>query len=133
MSPSHASSSSRLTGLGDGMAIGLSGLCLIHCLALPLVASLLPLAGAWAEAEWVHWLFAAVAAPVSLWTLARPVDRSPMILIVAGLGLALLFLGAAGWPSHEAETPLTVTGGLLLAAAHGLNWRRRQPCEADHG
>lgn len=132
MSSSHAPSS-RLTGLGDSMAIGLSGLCLIHCLALPLIASLLPLAGAWAEAEWVHGLFAAVAAPVSLWTLARPTDRSPKILIVAGAGLAFLFLGAAGWPSHEAETPLTVAGGLLLAAAHVLNWRRRQPCKSDHG
>ena len=132
MSPSHAPSprltGPRLASLGDGMAVGLSTLCLVHCLALPLVASFLPLAGTWAEAEWVHWLFVAVAAPVSLWTLARPADRSPAILILAGLGLALLFLGAAGWPSHEAETPLTVTGSLLLAAAHVLNWRRRQPC-----
>lgn len=137
MSPLHVPASRltapRLTSLGDGMAIGLSSLCLIHCLALPLAAGLLPLAGAWAEAEWVHWLFAAIATPVSLWTLARPADRSPTILALAGLGLSLLFLGAAGWPTHEAETPMTVTGGLLLATAHVLNWRRRQPCRADHG
>lgn len=130
MSPSHAPSSpltgSILTGLGDGMAVGLSTLCLIHCLVLPLAASFLPLAGAWAEAEWVHWLFAAIAAPVSLWTLARAAGRSTATLSVAGLGLVLLFLGAAGWPSHEVETPLTMTGSLLLATAHVLNWRGRQ-------
>jgi hypothetical protein len=116
---------------GDAVAISLSGLCLAHCLALPLLAGFLPLAGAWAEAEWVHWLFAAIAAPVSLLTLARPADRSPSILSIALIGLAFLFAGAAGFPSHDLETPLTVTGGLLLAAAHLLNGRRRAACAHD--
>jgi hypothetical protein len=114
--------------VGDAFAIGLSGLCLAHCLALPLLAGLLPLAGAWAGAEWVHWLFAAVAAPVSLWTLVRPTDRAAGVVVLALAGLTLLFAGAAGFPSHELETPLTVTGGLLLAAAHLINWRRRATC-----
>lgn len=126
LSPSSAA-------VGDGFAIGLSGLCLIHCLALPVAASLLPVAGAWAEAEWVHWLFALVAIPVSLWTLARPADRSWPILAVALAGLALLVAGALEYPSHELETPVTVAGGLVLALAHVMNWRRRsRTCAVPH-
>ncbi len=110
---------------GDALAIGLSGLCLVHCLAVPVLASLLPMLGAWAEAAWVHWAFAATAAPVSLWALTRPHAAGPSrsALILASAGLLLLIGGAAA--GHDAETPLTVTGSLLLAAAHLLNWRRR--------
>jgi hypothetical protein len=122
----------RSAPVGDGFAIGLSGLCLAHCLALPIAASLLPAIGAWAQAEWVHWLFALVAAPVSLWTLVRPSTRSPAVIGLALLGLSLLFAGAAEFPSHDLETPITVFGSLLLAVAHGLNWRRRQPPCEDH-
>jgi len=117
--------------VGDLLAVTLSGLCLVHCLALPLVASLLPLAGAsmqtGAQAEWVHWLFALIAAPLSAWTLTRPHPQGlPRLAIgLAGVGAGLLFAGAAGFPSHELETPITVTGGLLLASAHILNARRR--------
>lgn len=121
----------RSAPLGDGFAIGLSGLCLAHCLALPLAASLLPVLGAWAEAEWVHWLFALVAAPVSAWTLMRPAGRSWRVVGLAALGLVLLFAGAAEFPSHELETPVTVAGSLFLAAAHILNWRRRRPCRQE--
>ena len=93
---------------GDFAAIGLSFLCMIHCLALPVAASLLPLFGAFAEAPWVHWAFAATAAPIAAWTLTRPDAH-----------------GRREWPSHELETPVTVSGGLMLAVAHLLNWRCR--------
>lgn len=112
---------------GDAVAISLSGLCLAHCLALPLAAGFLPLLGAWAEAEWVHWGFVALAAPVSLWTLTRPQAKplSAVIVGLAALGLGLLVAGAAGYPVHDWETALTVAGGLSLAAAHLINWRRQ--------
>jgi hypothetical protein len=29
-------------------------------------------------------------------------------------------------PLHDYETPLTITGAVLLASAHGLRWRRLQ-------
>lgn len=109
--------------LGDMAAIGLSGLCMAHCLALPIAAAFLPLAGVWAEAEWVHWAFALVAAPLSLWALTR---RPAWPSLGLGLvGLAFLFAGAAEFPSHEAETAMTAAGGLMLALAHVANWRHR--------
>lgn len=114
------------TATYDMAAIGLSSLCMVHCLALPVLAASLPVLGAWAEAEWVHWLFVALAAPVSLLAFVRssPSGLSWGCVALAILGLAALIAGIAGWPDHEAETVMTVIGSGLLAAAHVLNWRR---------
>jgi len=114
---------------GDAVAIGLSGLCLIHCLALPVLVGFLPLLGAWAEADWVHLAFVSLAVPVSIWTLSRPPrDTLPgAAVVLAAIGIVLLICGALGYPRAALETPLTVAGGLALAAAHIINWRRRPP------
>lgn len=117
MSATHA-----VTRTGDIAAITLSGLCLVHCLALPVLAVALPILGAWAEAEWIHWLFAALAGPISLWAIWRGHSRLRWPLLgLAAAGVALLFAGAAGFPDHDYETILTVTGGLIIATAHILN------------
>ncbi|MCR5876242.1 MerC domain-containing protein [Phenylobacterium sp. J426] len=123
----------------DGAALGLSSLCLAHCLALPVLATALPLLGAWAEAEWVHALFVMIAAPLAATALLRPghgLKPSAGLLAMGFLGLALLAFGALGPAAHERTA--TLLGALLVAAAHVLNWRRRllhaasQPtCAAD--
>lgn len=112
---------------GDAVAISLSGLCLIHCLALPILVGFLPLVGAWAEAEWVHLGFVGLAVPVSIWTLSRPPrDTLPRVaVLLAVVAFVLLISGAVGYPDEALETPLTVAGGLALATAHLINWRRR--------
>ena len=56
--------------LADPAAITLSGLCLVHCLALPMLSVVLPVLGAWAEAEWVHLLVIALALPLALFALS---------------------------------------------------------------
>ena len=112
----------------DGSAIGLSTLCLIHCLALPVAAALLPMLGAWAEAEWLHILFVAVAAPLSAFALLGSAHggRAPASLMgLAAIGVGLLAFGAFAAPSEAMETPLTVAGSLCLASAHIWNWLRR--------
>ncbi|MEL6257591.1 MAG: MerC domain-containing protein [Pseudomonadota bacterium] len=108
----------------DSAAIGLSAACLVHCLALPILASVLPLAGLLAEAEWIHWVFVALAFPASVLAFrARPLNLWETGLRgLAAIGLSALVLAALGWPDHEFETPLTVFGGLVLAAAHGLHF-----------
>ena len=120
------------SSLLDASAVSLSGLCLAHCLALPLVAASSPLLATWAEAEWVHTAAVAVAAPLSALALWRRGQSGP-ILILSLIGLALLALGAAHWPSHSLETPITVCGSLFLAGAHLLNWRRRHADPAAPG
>lgn len=118
----------RIQTWGDAAAIGLSALCMIHCLALPLLAAALPFLGLLTDAPWVHWVFAATAAPLAAWSLSRPMidgRRNWRMLSLAAVGVLLLLLAAAEWPSHELETLVTTAGGLVLATAHGLNWRKR--------
>lgn len=108
----------------DAAAISLSGLCLAHCLALPLLVVALPVLGTIAQAEWLHWSFVALAVPVSLAAFHRAGRRAVLASCMAVAGLVFLILGAAGWPQPHLEVPLTVAGSLILAAAHLLNWRR---------
>ncbi len=117
----------------DASAIGLSMLCLAHCLLLPVLAALLPALGTWAQAEWVHPVFAAIAAPLAgtaLWRAHRHRPLPPVLVALALLGLTGLVAGAV---LHALETPLTVTGSLLLASAHVWNWRRRPHATCANG
>ena len=112
----------------DLSAVGLSALCLAHCLALPALALTLPLLGFWAHAEWVHVVFVSLAAPIAMlalidWSNGRP--ASWRLAVLAMLGLGLMLAGALEAPRASWERPLTVAGGLLLASAHIANWRRR--------
>ncbi|MBX9708679.1 MAG: MerC domain-containing protein [Caulobacteraceae bacterium] len=111
------------------MAMSLSGLCILHCLAPPVFAIALPFLGVLAETEWVHWLFVALAIPASALALFGSFGGgSASLILSATAGLGLLIAGAAGWPDHGSETLMTVSGGLVLAAVHALNWRRaRRP------
>lgn len=119
------------TSAFDAASLGLAGLCLLHCLALPLLALALPLAGVLAEAEWVHILLVAIAAPLTATALLQSHGRlapSAPILLLGLLGLALLGGGAFGPAAYEQSA--TVAGSLVLAAAHILNWRRRARAHA---
>ncbi len=112
----------------DATAIGLSALCLVHCLALPVLALALPFLGVWARAEWLHVVFVCLAAPIAMlglidWRVGRPYAWS--LVAQATLGLGLMLAGAFEIPSATWERPLTVVGGVVLATAHIRNWSRR--------
>lgn len=115
-----------LTGrANDRWGAGLSIACLAHCLAGPVVASLLPIA-ALVGLEWVHWVFALLAATIAWVSLLRPgtqVERRTRTL--AGFGVVLLFAGAAEFPMPSFADPVTVAGALLLATAHFTALRSR--------
>jgi len=125
----------------DLYAAALSTLCLIHCLALPLAATLLPLAGTFSESHLVHRILVLLAAPVTLWVVwqSRSGSRTRLFIVVALCGLALLFVGAFSDRVEAYERPVTVAGALLLAAAHLWRWarhrsaarRRDELCVAD--
>lgn len=119
--------SRQSAALFDISAITLSMLCLIHCLALPLLAAALPLLGVWAEKEWVHVAFVLIAMPLTslaLWRAHRRRRLPSALRVLAALGLAGLAAGALGWPREAWETPITVAGSLMLAGAHVWNWSR---------
>lgn len=100
--------------------MSLSGLCLVHCLVLPLAAAALPLVGSWAESAWVHIGLVMIAAPVAARALLVG-RRAPAVIALGGGGIALLIFGAFG--PHAAEHAATVAGSLMLVLAHLLNWR----------
>lgn len=110
----------------DTAAVGLSALCFVHCLVVPIAALSLPFLGFFADAEWVHWLFVGIAAPIAALAIAPATlsGRRPWSIPALAAGGVLLLLGGAfDWPSHEWGTGLTVAGGLSLATAHLRNRR----------
>jgi len=107
----------------DGLAISLSGLCLVHCLLLPVLSAGLPILGVWAELEWLHKAFVVAALPFSLLALASARANGVIGGLIAG-GFILLAAGAFAEPLHDFETVLTVLGGGTLALGHALGWRR---------
>ncbi|MBB4133120.1 MerC family mercury resistance protein [Xanthomonas sp. 3075] len=113
----------------DSSAIALSSLCLLHCLALPLLAAALPLLGAWSRAEWVHVVFATAAVPLSgyaLWSTHRQRPLPAAVWALAIAGLTGLVVGASGLVGAALEAPITVAGSLLLASTHLVNLRLRR-------
>lgn len=110
----------------DITAAGISGLCLLHCLALPLLSAAAPLAGTMSEAEWVHKALVLIAAPFSgVAAFKRGVHSRdlPFVLLIT-LGFTLLTSAAFIEALHNIEKPLTGIGALTLAGAHLSRWRR---------
>lgn len=112
-------------------AVSASFLCLLHCLALPLVLAALPaLSSVLAIPESFHiWVlaFAVPASGAALWSgRARHGASWPLPLGMAGL--AMLAIGAFAFGETRWETPVTTLGSLTLAAAHVVNWRLRHSC-----
>jgi hypothetical protein len=112
----------------DTTAMGLSGLCLIHCLALPVLVTLMPALSTVAEMEWMHKAFVLLAWPVTLTAILRRTALSSAshtrFSVVACSGLLLLSVAAFVEALHDFETPLTILGGLTLGAAHFWRWRK---------
>ena len=104
----------------DLCAVGLSTLCVLHCLALPVLAALMPVAAQAAESELVHRLLVAAAVPVSLRVIWKtlPVAGNRLFVGAALLGLGLLLLAAFMEAVAPYEEPITIAGGSLLGLAH---------------
>jgi MerC mercury resistance protein len=109
-------------------ALGMSTLCLIHCLALPMLLAAVPVLAASLHlpADLHRWLllFALPSSSIALLSGCR-VHRKPGPLLVGLAGLALMATGALLLEGSPREVPVSVAGSLLLVAAHLANWRAR--------
>jgi hypothetical protein len=119
--PNHASNKM------DRFAIALSGLCLLHCLAIPVIVVLVPAFSSMVlgTETTVHWIFLALAIPVSCWALLRGFRRRHHLpaLISGIVGLLVMFLGVSHLLNQALEVPLTLVGVSLVVVAHVLNLR----------
>lgn len=122
----------------DGLALTLSAICLVHCLALPVALSLAPtLAAGLIDHADFHKLMLIVALPASLLAFGIGCRRHRRldVLVLGGLGLTMLVFAAyAAHAWHGAlERYVTVAGGLILAFAHIQNFRACRHSDCDHG
>ncbi|MEO0557191.1 MAG: MerC domain-containing protein [Bacteroidota bacterium] len=110
----------------DTTGLVLSALCLVHCLAVPLIATG---ALAWAASESIH-IGLTIALAVIVVAVALPSYRRHRQLAVPALlavGLAFLVGAVVGGEAlgEMGETLLTVVGSITLMAGHVLNLRAR--------
>lgn len=124
---SEGAGEERRVGLLDRAAIGLSGLCVVHCLAtVALTATLASAGAALADPAWheAGFLLAIAIGAVALGRGFR-LHRERLPLALGGGGLALMASGLFV-PHGGAEIGATVAGVTLLAFAHRLNARHHR-------
>ena len=119
----------------DRFGVVASCACAVHCFLMPLVISALPLLGlsffADARTEWAFVCLSIGLGVLSLLPgyLKHHKRRRPLALFVAGICLivvARLLLNE----DFRLETPVVVTGGLLVAIAHLINIKLCQACRS---
>jgi hypothetical protein len=106
----------------DRIAMGLSGLCLVHCLASAILLGLLSAASGFLGAPIIHEVGLILAMALGAIALGRGVVEHGYMLpsAVGGLGLGVM-AGAVSLPHDGREALTTVVGVAILALGHRLN------------
>jgi hypothetical protein len=115
----------KLTGVADAAGLFASTLCMIHCLAMPLLLAVLP-AMSWAEDERTHQVLLGVALVAAVLSLGPGylAHRRGAVPLLGGAGLACLAVAMFVIEpryGHDAEAVASVAGALLLFGAHVRN------------
>ena len=119
----------KLQATGDKMAIGLSLLCIAHCLLLPVALLLLPTATMLLalKNELVHGGILLSVIPVSLVALyfgyMKHQTKSLVALTLSGLLVLVCAFFTHDLIGDTGEIVLTVVGSILLAQGHLRNYR----------
>ncbi len=119
----------------DSLGIIASTLCLIHCLAMPLVVAFLPLFGLqFLEGHGAHLALAGFVVAFGLLAILPGYmkHRKPAVLAGLVVGLTLVLSATFGYAvglSESAELPLITVGNLVLVVSHLFN---RQLCKCNH-
>ena len=123
-----ARGSRPLTSLsGDQLAMGLSGLCLVHCLATTIFfASIASVGGVFLDNHLFHEIGLIVAIGFALITLVAGVlsHGYMMPFAVGSFGLGMM-AGAPARPHDGSEVIATMIGVAVVALGHDLNRRAR--------
>ncbi|MHA6719893.1 MerC domain-containing protein [Sphingomonas sp. RS6] len=107
----------------DRIAIGISGLCLVHCIATTVLLALVSTAGGLLDPH-IHEVGLALAIGFGVFALGRGIlvhgYMAPAIVGAFGLGI---MAGALSIPHGSFETFWTLVGVSLVALGHDLNRR----------
>lgn len=110
--------------LADKLGICLSGLCLIHCIILPVLILVLPSMHFWLEWTYFHdvMLVALPALALGAFVPGFRKHRNRVVFYWATPGLALIVMGTLFFGEHGwREVSLSILGSFLLIRAHRLN------------
>lgn len=118
------------SGRGDHVAMGLSGLCVVHCIASALLITTMASAGAALLHPAVHEIGLLLAVLLGALVLGVGMARHRRIrpALLGGIGLAIM--GAALFVPHGMpEIICTIAGVVILALGHRINQQSvRQAC-----
>jgi hypothetical protein len=113
----------------DRVAIALSTICIVHCLAMPFVIAVLPLAAFTVGGDGhFHSLMLWFVVPTSVlgFGLGFRVHRRVDIVMLGAVAIAVLaaaaLLGHSAW-DPSVEVLVNVAASVVLAAAHWRNFR----------
>jgi hypothetical protein len=110
------------SGRLDRIAMGLSGLCLVHCLGTAVLLGLISTAGTTLGAPIIHEVGLTLAMILGAIALGKGIlDHGFMMpSAIGGLGLGVM-AGALTLPHDGTEAVFTVAGVMILALGHRLN------------
>ncbi len=111
-------------GAMDRIAIALSGLCLVHCLASAILVAMIASAGGVLLNPIIHEVGLMIAIGLGIVSLGRGIIDHGFMMpsAVGGLGLGVMG-GALTMPHNGAEVAYTILGVAILALGHDLNRR----------
>ena len=106
----------------DRIAMGLSGLCVVHCVATTVLLALVASAGGMLGQPIIHEVGLTLAMIIGAVALGRGVVEHGFILpaAVGSVGLAIM-AAALTLPHDGSEAAATICGVLVLALGHRLN------------
>jgi len=106
----------------DRIAMGLSGLCLVHCLGTAILLGVLASAGGFLGSPIVHEVGLTFAMLIGSVALGRGILEHGFMLpsAIGALGLGVM-AGALSLPEGGHEAIYTVVGVMILALGHRLN------------
>jgi hypothetical protein len=111
-------------GAVDRLAIGLSGFCLVHCVASVVLVAMLASAGGLLLDPIIHEIGLTMALALGVIALGRGIWQHGFMMpaAVGGLGLGVMS-GALIMDHGGGSTFYTIVGVLVLALGHDLNRR----------
>jgi hypothetical protein len=110
------------TGRLDRLAIGLSGLCAVHCVATAVLLGLLSAAGGILGQPIIHEIGLTLAMLMGSFALGRGILQHGFLLpsAIGALGLGVM-AGALRLPHDGREALYTIIGVMIVALGHRLN------------